>query len=130
MNEPFDKYDLDALSNKIYTTNSKILMDGFNEYAFLMKMPPFSLEKNQDTTQEFVKDVRDRYYELSAEVNLDEDFKPWKQIERKYVEQLKEARQYREDSNGNIQAAAMLYQDNNPKYKLSMAEIIGGNLEL
>ena len=130
MNEPFDKYDLDAVSNSIYKTNNQILLDGFNEYAFLMKMPPFSLDKNQDVTQEFVNDVRDRYYELSAEVNLDEDFRPWRQIERKYAEQLKEARQYREDSNGNIQTAAMLYRDRTPKYKLSMAEIIGGKLEL
>ena len=130
MSRYMHEYDLDSLSFEVKEKNARILTDGFDEYAFLLKFPPLSLSKNIETTEEFIKDVRETFYELSADFNFDDNFKPWKKIERKYADELKEARRYRDDSNGKIGTAVKMYEIEIPKEKLSMFDAIGGHLAL
>lgn len=122
--------DLDPISFEVKEKNAQILLDGFNEYAFLMKFPPFSITKNAEETQQFMKAVRDRYYELSNEFHFDDSFRPWKKIEKDFASMLEEARRYRDDSRGNIHTAVEIYRNEHPDETLSMIEAVGGHLEL
>lgn len=130
MSKYMNEVELDSLSFSVKEKNAQILTDGFDEYAFLLKFPPFSLSKNIEDTEKFIKDVRGLFYELSLDFHFDDNFKPWKKIERKYADSLTEARRYRDDSNGKIEIAAKMYQNENPKEKLTMIDTIGGHLVL
>jgi len=122
--------NLDNLSFYVHETNSKKLVEGFDNYSFLIKFPPLSLEKNIDILTEFIKDVRDVHARYSSSVILDDNFKPYKPIEQKYNSILEKTRKYQKDSENKIQAAIQIYQNENPKEKVSYYDILGGRLEL
>lgn len=130
MNQPMNQFDLDDVSFAVQSKNAEILLDGYNEYAFLVKFPPFSLNKNRDQTKEFIDAVKTVHYKLSAEFQFEDNFRPWKKIESQYASELELARRYRDDSKGNIQSAAKTYMNDNPKEQLTFTEYIGGDLEL
>ena len=125
-----DIYELDPVSFEVQDTNSRILINAFDDYAALIKFPPFSLEKNIDKAKAFIKDVREVHYKYSAEPIFEESFRPYKSIEKQYSDMLAMARKYREDSDGRIDTAAKIYQNENPDEQLSVDEAIGGHLEL
>jgi hypothetical protein len=125
-----DIYNLDIVSFDVQDTNSRILIDAFDDYASLLKFPPFSLNKNIEKTKEFIKEVRETYYKNTAGPIFDDNFRPFKKLEKSFQDMLKEARKYRDDSDGNIDLAAIIYENNNPDEQLSVVEAIGGHLEL
>jgi hypothetical protein len=129
-NNKIDIYELDPVSFEVQDTNSRILLNAFDDYASLVKYPPFSLDANVEKTKAFINEVRELHYKWSAEPVFEENFRPYKGTEKKYSEMLAMARRYREDSNGSIDTAARIYENENPDEKLSLREAIGGHLEL
>lgn len=125
-----DIYDLDPVSFDVQDTNSRILVNAFDDYASLIKYPPFSLDKNQDKTKAFIKDVREIHYKYSAEPVFEENFRPYKGLEKQYSSMLSMARKYREDSDGQIDTASKMYENEHKNERLSAVEAIGGHLEL
>jgi hypothetical protein len=126
----FDDRNLDDDSYKLHMRNASILLDGFNEYAFLIKFPPFALDANIEELREFIDHVREIYYAESGKINFTENYKPWRETENKYTKMLAEARQYRDEYKGAISAAMRGYKADHPKEKLSDFEIVGGHLEM
>jgi len=115
-----NQQDLTPSEYRSYKTNEKKMFDSFDELYTLLEYPPFSVAENGDSNPELFNEAQFELLKIMGDRDENDMiggvYKPFRQYEEQFSEELKTARRLR--SEGLSPAQAILKYAEEKKIKL------------